>query len=105
MHASFYFLMIWRMILVIMYETFEQCARALLNNKQLDEAKGGLITINNNRFDYSLHGQPEQEGDPFLGIYPSATPEAKWRVVHHKVPESEDAYRAFTANPENGEFI
>lgn len=88
-----------------MYETFEQCARALLNNEQLDQAKGGLIIINNNRFDYSLHGQPEREGDPFLSIYPSATPEAKWRVVHHKVPESEDAYRAFTENPENGEFI
>ncbi|HZE69876.1 MAG TPA: hypothetical protein VE135_10165 [Pyrinomonadaceae bacterium] len=88
-----------------MYETFDECVRALLEDDKLDDAKGGLITKQNGRFDYSLHGQPEAEGEPFLGIYPSATPEVKWRVMFHGGQEAEAAYRAFTANAENGVLV
>jgi hypothetical protein len=82
-----------------MYETFEECLRALLNQGQ-----GGLITKDNNRFNYALPGQPEPEGDLYLGIYPSATPDVDWRVMFHGGPEAEAAYREFTANPENGDL-
>ena len=88
-----------------MYETFESCARALLQDEQRDAAKGGVIFKNNNRFDYTLNNQPEpDEGEPFLGVYPSATPDVTWRVMFHGGQEAEAAYREFTANPENGYF-
>ncbi len=87
-----------------MYETFEECARALLQDDKLDEAKGGVISKNGVRFDYTLHGQPEAEGEPFVGVYPSATPEVKWRVMFHGGQEAEEAYREFTLNPENGQL-
>lgn len=87
-----------------MYETFDDGARALLEDDNLDSAKGGLITKEKGGYNYSLHGQPEPEGEPFVGIYPSATPEAKWRAMFHGGPEAEAAYRNFVSNPENGEL-
>lgn len=83
-----------------MYETFEECLRALL-----DESKGGLITRSNNRFHYAVPGQPEPEGDVFLGIYPSATPDVDWRVMFHGGQEAEAAYREYISNPENGDLL
>jgi len=43
-------------------------ARALFQDDKLDEAKGGLIIKDDNKFDYALHDQPEGEGEPFLGV-------------------------------------
>lgn len=83
-----------------MYETFADCLRALLN-----ECKGGLITRSNNRFYYAVPGQPEPEGELFLGVYPSATPEVDWRVMFLGGPEAEAAYREYTSNPENGDLL
>ncbi len=85
-----------------MHETFDECARALLQDDRLDEAKGGVISKTNNGFDYTLNDQPESEADPFLGVYPSATPEVKWRVMFHGGQEAETAYRGFTSDPNNG---
>jgi hypothetical protein len=89
----------------IVYETFEECARVLLHDDKLDEAKGSLLTKNNSRFDYALHGQPEAEGEAFVGIYPPATPDVKWRVMYYGGQETEMAYREFASNPENGFLI
>lgn len=86
-----------------MYDNFDEALHALLQDNALDEAKGGLITKNNDQFDYSLHNQPEpEEGDPFLGVYPSATPEVDWRVFFHGGQEAETAYHNFITNPDNG---
>ena len=87
---------------MVMFTTFEECFRTLLEDDKLDEAKGGVISKINNGFDYTLNDQPESEGDPFLGIYPSATPDVKWRVIFHGGQEAEAAYRAFVSNPDNG---
>ena len=84
-----------------MYKTFEECLRGLLNNNRLVEAKGGLITRNDNRYNYALHGQPEPEGDLYFGLYPSATPDVDWRTMFHGGAEAEAAYREYTADPEN----
>ncbi|HKB66792.1 MAG TPA: hypothetical protein VKC61_13130 [Pyrinomonadaceae bacterium] len=87
-----------------MFNTFTDCFRALLEDDNLDAAKGGLVSKLKGQFIYSLHGEPEGEGEPFLGVYPSATPEVKWRVMYHD-REAEGAYREFTSNPDNGELI
>lgn len=83
-----------------MYETFAECLRALLN-----EGQGGLIVRSNNTFSYEALDQPEPEGEIFLGIYPSATPEVDWRVIYHGGLEAEAAYREYTSNPENGDLL
>lgn len=70
--------------------------------ERFDKAHGGLITKDNNTFNYNLHDETEAEGEPFLGIYPSATPDVDLRVMFHGGAEAETAYRAFTANPDNG---
>lgn len=86
-----------------MYRNFDEALHALLQDNALNEAKGGLITKTNNQFDYNLLNQPEpKEGDPFLGVYPSATPEVDWRVFFHGGQEAETAYHNFITNPENG---
>ena len=87
-----------------MFDTFDECTRALLEDDKLDEAKGGLITKDNGGFNYSLHNQPEAEGESFVGIYPSATPEVKWRAMFYGGEEAAAAYRAFVASPENGDL-
>jgi hypothetical protein len=85
---------------------FSACLHALLLGERLDEAKGGLITkVDDDTFNYSLHGDPEAEGEDFLGVYLSATPEVKWRVMFHGGEEARNAYRQFTRNPENGDLI
>jgi len=87
-------------------ETFNARLHELLQNERLDEAKGGLITkVDDDTFNYSLHGDPEAEGEDFLGVYSSATPEVKWRVMFHGGEEARIAYRQFTQNPENGDLM
>jgi len=86
--------------------SFNACLHALLSNERLDEAKGGLITkVDDDIFNYSLLGDPEAEGEDFLGVYLSATPEVKWRVMFHGGEEARIAYRQFTQNPENGDLM
>lgn len=87
-------------------DAFNACLHGLLLNERLDAAKGGLISkVDDDIFNYSLHGDPEAEGEDFLGVYPSATSEVKWRVMFHGGEEARIAYRQFTQNPENGDLI
>jgi hypothetical protein len=47
--------------------------------------------------------QPDDEqGELFLEINPSSTPEVTWRYIA-LTKEAQEAYNAFISNPENGE--
>jgi hypothetical protein len=85
--------------------TFEEAMRALLSDANLDAARGGvIIEHDDDQFTYRLHGQPEDEsGKFFLDLNPSSTPEVMWRVFPLG-KKAQEAYRAFTLNPENGEL-
>ena len=86
-----------------MYETYDDCASALLGDDRLDDAKGGVISRYENGFDYNLNNEQEpDEGDAFVGIYPSATPDVKWRAMFHGGLEAERLHHAFVSNPEYG---
>jgi hypothetical protein len=87
-----------------MYESYEECMRALLSDDGIDDAKGGVVSKYEVGFDYNLNNQPEpDDGEPFVGLYPSTTPERmKWTVVCHGRQEAETAHHSFVSNPENG---
>jgi len=87
-----------------MFKTFAECFTALLENAELHAANGGLVSRLNGQFIYSLHGTPEGEAEPFLGIYRPAKPGVTWQVFYHDT-EAEDTYHEFISNPENGELI
>ncbi|MDQ2973961.1 MAG: hypothetical protein M3R69_00960 [Acidobacteriota bacterium] len=84
-----------------MYESFEECFRALLEDEGLDNAQGGQVIKQDRGFDYKLHHQPEVEGDIFLELNPSSTPEVKWRVLR-TTREADEAYQAFISDQQNG---
>lgn len=84
--------------------TFEEAMRSLLSDADLDAARGGVIIKHDDgQFTYRLHGQPDDEqGELFLEINPSSTPEVTWRYITLS-REAQEAYQAFISNPENGE--
>ena len=64
-----------------MYDSFEECFHALFSDPEIDNAKGGLITKDNNKFAYFIDEEAPDEATEFLGIYPSATPHISKRTV------------------------
>jgi hypothetical protein len=89
-----------------MYETFEACFRALLNDSEKDTAGGGTVTRDDAGFEYYLNHDPvPDEATEFVGLYPSSVPTRTWTVVCHGGTEAEDEYHAYIANPENGDLI
>jgi hypothetical protein len=77
-----------------MFESFADCLEGLMFDDGLDAAQGGLISKVESGYEYSLDGQPEPEGEPYLGVYPSFTPEKKWKAhYHHR--DAEYAYLNF----------
>lgn len=89
-----------------MYDSFEECFHALLNDPEKDEAGGGIITKDNDKFAYFVNEGVPDEATEFLGIYPSTTPHInKWTVVYHGGQEAEAEYHAFVTNPENGDLF
>ncbi|MCU1268268.1 MAG: hypothetical protein JWM21_4586 [Acidobacteria bacterium] len=70
-----------------------------MSDDGLDEAQGGLISKVESGYEYSLDGQPEPEGEPYLGVYPS-WPERKWKVFYHH-RDAEYAYRNFIEKHES----
>jgi len=90
-----------------MYDNFDDCLRALLEDDGLDAAHGGVIWKEGTRFDYSLHpDETPDEATEYLGLYPSSNPSRnKWTVVHHGGQPAETDYHAFISDPNNGELI
>ena len=88
-----------------MFESFADCLKGLMFDDGLDDAQGGLISKVERGYEYSLDGQPEPEGEPYLGVYPSF-PKKEWKTHYHH-PDAEHAYRNFveTNGPINALFI
>ena len=87
-----------------MYNSFDECMRALLNDERLDKAQGGQIRKRPEGFAYRLNGQPDVEGTLFLELALSATPVAKWQPLP-VTKEAKRAFEAFISDPNNGELI
>jgi len=85
-----------------MFDSFDARLRALLEDDGLDDAHGGGIAKHGDRFSYRLYDQPEPaDGEAFLDLPRSSTPEVKWRAWM-VTDEAREAYRAFVTNPDNG---
>ncbi len=82
-----------------MFESFADCLKGLMFDDGLADAQGGLISKLESGYEYNLDGQPEPEGEPYLGVYPSSTPEQKWKVFYHH-PNAEHSYRHFIETQE-----
>ena len=81
-----------------MYNSFSECYSALLQNEELDVARGGQVIKTIDGFNYRLHGQPDIDGEILLEINPSSTPEVTWRVSYG----SEGARQAYRAQVFSG---
>jgi len=86
-----------------MYESFDECLRALLLDNNKDKANGGLVTKYDEGFNYNLNNRPvPEDGEPFLGIYRSSDPTRDWTAFFHGGDAARLAYRQYVSNPENG---
>jgi hypothetical protein len=77
-----------------MFASFADCLKGLMFDDGLDDAQGGLISKVEGGYQYSLDGQPEPEGEPYLGVYPGPPPEKKWKAFYHH-QNAEYAYLHF----------
>jgi hypothetical protein len=89
-----------------MFETFEACFRALLDDPEKDNTRGGTVTMDDGAYEYYLNHDPvPDEATEYVGLYPSSDPSRKWTVFFHGGPAAEAEYHAFITNPENGDLI
>jgi hypothetical protein len=89
---------------VTIYNSFDECLRALLNDNGLEEARGGQMTKQGEQFNYRLFNQPEIEGDLFFDLYSSTDPNIDW-VRWPVTDEADAALNAFMSDPRNGQLF
>ena len=77
------------------YESFADCIEALMAQCGLREPMGGLVVKTDGGYAFSLHGQPQPEGEPFVEVNPSIVPGETWRASFLNWPEAEEGYQAF----------
>ena len=78
-----------------MFNSFPDCMKALMENPRLEEANGGPVVKVDGGFDYSLHGAPEPEGEPFVKVNRSYVPGQTWTASFLNWPEAEQGYQDF----------
>jgi hypothetical protein len=78
-----------------MFNSFPDCMKALMENPGLHAANGGLVVKVEGGFDYSLHGAPEPEGEPFVKVNRSYAPGETWTASFLNWLEAEQGYQDF----------
>jgi hypothetical protein len=88
-----------------MFETFDDCLRALLSDQLLNTTKGGSITKHGDEFQYRLYGGPTAvEGETFFELAPSTEEGIDW-IAWPITEAAQAAYDSFESDPRNGLIV